>query len=198
MGRDLVVADRCSPHDAGWITPAERNYLETALVAEKKAIAAEVPGLRDVLRNRNVILLLVLFCFLQVGFYGYGLWLPMIVKALSQGTIMLVGWITAIPWVCAMIGSLLISARADRTGDYRTHIAHPILLAALFLALSVWAGPARPLFTVGALSICLGFMYCTGLRSARSWPLTCLRWRWAPSTRSATWVDSSDSSSSAR
>lgn len=149
-----------SPHDAAWITPAERDYLETTLAAEKKAIAADVPGLRDVLRNRNVILLLVLFCFLQVGFYGYGLWLPTIVKALSQGSIMQVGWITAVPWVCAMIGSLLISARADRTGDYKTHIAGPILLAALFLALSVWAGPARPLLAIGALSLCLAFMYC--------------------------------------
>jgi sugar phosphate permease len=149
-----------SPRDAAWITPAERDYLQTTLAAEKQTIAAAVPGLRDVLRNRNVILLLVLFCFLQVGFYGYGLWLPTIVKALSQGTIMQVGWITAIPWVCAMVGSLLISARADRTGDYKTHIAGPILLGALFLALSLWAGPERPVLAIGALSVSLGFMYC--------------------------------------
>jgi sugar phosphate permease len=149
-----------SPRDAAWITPAERDYLQTTLAAEKQTIAAAVPGLRDVLRNRNVILLLVLFCFLQVGFYGYGLWLPTIVKALSQGTIMQVGWITAIPWVCAMVGSLLISARADRTGDYKTHIAGPILLGALFLALSLWAGPGRPVLAIGALSVSLGFMYC--------------------------------------
>ncbi|HUB44921.1 MAG TPA: MFS transporter [Acetobacteraceae bacterium] len=149
-----------SPHEAAWITPAERDYLETTLASERKTIAAETPSLRDVLRNRNVILLLVLFCFLQVGFYGYGLWLPTIVKALSQGTIMQVGWISAIPWICAMIGSLLISARADRTRDYKTHIAGPILLGALFLALSVWAGPARPVLAIGALSLCLGFMYC--------------------------------------
>jgi predicted MFS family arabinose efflux permease len=73
---------------------------------------------------------------------------------------MQVGWISAIPWICAMIGSLLISARADRTCDYKTHIAGPILLGASFLALSVWAGPARPALAIGALSICLGFMYC--------------------------------------
>ena len=149
-----------SPHDAAWIAPAERDYLETTLASERKTIASETPSLRDVLRNRNVILLLVLFCFLQVGFYGYGLWLPTIVKALSQGTIMQVGWISAIPWICAMIGSLLISARADRTRDYKTHIAGPILLGALFLALSVWAGPAHPALAIGALSLCLGFMYC--------------------------------------
>jgi len=45
------------------------------------------------------------------------LWLPTVVQAVSQGTIMQVGCNTAIPRVCAMIGSLLISARADRTRD---------------------------------------------------------------------------------
>lgn len=148
-----------SPDTAAWITPAERDYLDTTLAAEKQAIAAEVPSLRAVLRNRNVILLLVLFCFLQVGFYGYGLWLPTIVKALSQGTIMQVGWISAIPWICAMIGSLLISARADRTRDYKSHIAVPILAGAVFLALSVLAGPRHPVAAIAALSLCLGCMY---------------------------------------
>ena len=149
-----------SPATAKWISPAERDYLETTLASEKRTLAAEVPSLRAVLRNRNVILLLVLFCFLQVGFYGYGLWLPTIVKALSRGTIMQVGWITTIPWICAMVGSLLISSYADRTRDYRTCIAGPILAAALFLTLSVLAGPARPVLAIAALSLCLGFMYC--------------------------------------
>jgi len=154
----FVVDD--SPADAKWITPAERDYLETTIRAEKKAIKAETPSVRQVLRNRNVVLLLALFCFLQVGFYGYGLWLPTLVKALSQGTIMQVGWITAIPWACAMVGSVLMSMRADKTRDYKTYIAGPILLAALFLTLSVLAGPARPVLAIAALSICMGFMYC--------------------------------------
>ncbi len=149
-----------SPRDAAWISPAERDYLETTINAEKKAIKAETPSVRQVLRNRNVVLLLVLFCFLQVGFYGYGLWLPTLVKALSQGTIMQVGWITAIPWACAMVGSVLLSMRADKTRDYKTYIAGPILLAALFLTLSVVAGPAHPVLAIAALSICMGFMYC--------------------------------------
>jgi sugar phosphate permease len=149
-----------TPRDAKWISQAERDYLEATLAAEKNTIAAEVPSLHAVLRNRNVVLLLLLFCFLQVGFYGYGLWLPTIVKALSQASIMQVGWITALPWLCAMVGSLLISARADRTRDYKTHIGVPILLAALFLMLSVAAGPGHPVLAIAALSLCLGFMYC--------------------------------------
>jgi MFS family permease len=62
-----------SPRDAKWISPAERDYLERTITAEKAVIKAKTPTLRHVLRNRNVIVLLTLFCFLQVGFYGYGL-----------------------------------------------------------------------------------------------------------------------------
>jgi sugar phosphate permease len=149
-----------SPATAKWIDPAERDYLETTIRAEKKAIKAETPTIRQVLHNRNVILLLVLFCFLQVGFYGYGLWLPTLVKAISAGTMMQVGWITVIPWGCAMIGSVLMAMRADKTRDYRFWIAAPIFAAALFLTLSVLAGPARPVLAIAALSVCLGFMYC--------------------------------------
>jgi len=154
----LMIDD--SPREAKWISPAERDYLVTTIAAEKQEIKAETPGIRQVLRNRNVILLLLLFCFLQVGFYGYGLWLPTLVKALSQGTILQVGWITVIPWGCAMIGSVLMSIRADKTRDYKTWIAGPILVAAVFLTLSVLAGPERPVLAIAALSLCLGFMYC--------------------------------------
>jgi predicted MFS family arabinose efflux permease len=59
-----------------------------------------------------------------------------------------------------MIGSLVLSARADKTRDYKTYIAGPILMAALFLTLSVLAGPSRPVLAIAALSICMGFMYC--------------------------------------
>jgi len=149
-----------TPRQAKWISPEERDYIEATLAAEKQTLKAAVPSVGLALRNRNVILLLVLFCFLQVGFYGYGLWLPTLVKAISQGTIMQVGWISAIPWVCAMAGSLILSARADRSGNYRLYIAGPILAAALFLALSVLAGQGRPVLAIAALSVCMGFMYC--------------------------------------
>jgi MFS family permease len=149
-----------SPDKAAWISPEERIYLQTTLMQEKQLLKAEVPTLRSVLANRNVILLLVLFCFLQIGFYGYGLWLPTIVKALSRGTMMQVGWISAIPWACAAVGSVVISAWADRTGDYKTAVAGPILIGALFLTVSVIAGPKHPVLAIIALSICLGFIYC--------------------------------------
>ena len=154
----FVVAD--SPQKAKWISPEERQYLEQTLAAEKKSIKSATPSLGHAIRNRNVVLLLVLFCFLQVGFYGYGLWLPTVIKALSQANIMAVGWFTAIPWTCAIIGSLVLSARADKSGNYKAYIAGPILMAALFLGLSVMAGAAHPVLAIAALSICLGFMYC--------------------------------------
>ena len=148
------------PSRAKWISRAERSYLESTLAAEKRVLTSEVPSLRDALANHNVITLLLLFCFLQVGFYGYGLWLPRLVQSLSHGTMMQIGWISAVPWVAAMIGSIINSTHADRTGEHRLHIAVPILAGALFLALSVLAGPGRPVLAIAALSICLGFIYC--------------------------------------
>jgi MFS family permease len=149
-----------SPRQAKWISPAERDYLEATIEAERKEIKAETPSIRQLVHNRNVILLLLVFTFMLTGYYGYGLWLPTVVKALSQGSIMQVGWLTTIPWICAMIGSVLMAMRADKTRDYKFYIAGPLLTAALFLTLSVLAGQARPVLAFVALSICMGFMSC--------------------------------------
>lgn len=148
------------PSQAKWISPAEREYLTTTLTLEKQEIKKQVPSIGHALKNRNVILLLVLFCFLQIGFYGYGLWLPTLVKSLTGGSMMSVGWISAIPWLLAAIGSIINSTHSDKTGDYKWHIAVPIFAGALFLSLSVWMGKENPVLALGALSICLGFIYC--------------------------------------
>jgi len=148
------------PSKAKWISKEEKEYLTTTLTLEKQEIKKQVPSIRHALKNRNVILLLVLFCFLQVGFYGYGLWLPTLVKSITGGSMMSVGWISAIPWLLAAIGSIINSTHSDKTGDYKWHIAIPIFAGALFLSLSVLMGKENPVLALGALSICLGFMYC--------------------------------------
>ncbi|MDR3588046.1 MAG: MFS transporter [Negativicutes bacterium] len=148
------------PTKAKWISKEEREYLITTIAAEQQEIKKQTPSLKHVLKNRNVILLLVLFCFLQVGFYGYGLWLPNLIKAISGGSMMSVGWLAAIPWALAAIGSIINSTHSDKTGDYKWHIAIPILAGALFLTISVFSGKENPILALGSLSICLGFMYC--------------------------------------
>jgi ACS family tartrate transporter-like MFS transporter len=62
--------------------------------------------------------------------YGVFLWLPKILRDLSGRA----GWrltvITSIPFVCALIGMILIGRHSDRTGERKRHVAACALIAA--------------------------------------------------------------------
>ncbi|MDN4074950.1 MFS transporter [Fictibacillus terranigra] len=151
------------PNQAKWISKQEREYLETTLAAERKVIKKAAPRIKDALTNRNVILLLLVFCFLQVGFYGFGLWLPKLIDSISSGSLMVTSLLSALPWIAAMIGSIINSKRADRTGNYKWTLAVPILAGAGCLLISVLFGRSNPILSILFLCLCLGFMYCYGV-----------------------------------
>jgi len=97
----LFVADR--PSEAKWIAPAEREYIETSL-AEDERDAPAAAGWRDVFRSSVVWRLVVVYFLIQVGFYGLNLWLPHLVTTTTKGGDVVVGLVTAIPYVVAIVG----------------------------------------------------------------------------------------------
>jgi ACS family tartrate transporter-like MFS transporter len=68
--------------------------------------------------------------------YGLFLWLPKILRDLSGSG----GWklsvMTAIPFVAALAGMVLIGRHSDRTGERKRHVAACALTAAIGLALA--------------------------------------------------------------
>ncbi|HEX4613193.1 MAG TPA: MFS transporter, partial [Urbifossiella sp.] len=77
----FLLTDR--PAQARWLTPAERDWLETTLDAERRAAAAaEGARPRDVLRLPAVWLLALGIFFTNLGGYAFVFWLPTAVKGL--------------------------------------------------------------------------------------------------------------------
>ncbi len=71
----------------------------------------------------------VAFAF-QTGSYGLQLWTPLIVKEWSGLSDLGVGFVSAIPYIGASIGMVLIDASSDRTGERFMYIAVPSASAA--------------------------------------------------------------------
>ena len=87
--------------------------------------------LRAALTHPTVWLLaLIMFCC-QTGSYGLTLWVPTIVKGLSGFTNLEVGFFSAIPYIAAAIGMVLIGRSSDRTGERFLHIAIPSAIGAI-------------------------------------------------------------------
>jgi len=141
-----LVADR--PSTASWVSRDEREYIETSLERER-ADAPAFAGYRSVLRSSVVWRLVAVYFFIQVGFYGLNLWLPHLVKTTVGGSYLVVGAVTAIPYLFAIAGLWFNARSADRTGRYSVHVLASLALGAIALVLSVVFG------SIAALSIVL-------------------------------------------
>jgi MFS family permease len=141
-----LVADR--PSQASWVSREEREYIETSLEREQ-AEAPRFAGFHEVFRSSVVWRLVLVYFFVQVGFYGLNLWLPHLVKTTIGGSYLVVGAVTAIPYLFAIVGLWINAHSADRTGRYSIHVMVSLTLGAVALVLSVAFG------SVIALSIFL-------------------------------------------
>jgi MFS family permease len=128
-----VLAD--SPKQAAWLTPAERDGLQSLLNSERTSTHKNesfLPALRD---PRVYILALISFSF-SLGSYGVAIWLPQILK--SHGlSLTATGWLSAVPYFFATIGLLLWAGHVDRTGKRISNLAYSCLLGAAAMVFAV-------------------------------------------------------------
>jgi nitrate/nitrite transporter NarK len=89
------------------------------------------------LRSGKLWLLCAIYFMNTLVTYGVFLWLPRILRDASAGAGVQVGWLTAIPFVAALAGMVLVGRHSDRTGERKWHVAVCALVAAAGLLLAV-------------------------------------------------------------
>ena len=132
-----------SPEQAQWLAPEERRWLAERLRLEHHAAhARHGVGLRAALVHPTVWLLGFIIFACQTGSYGLTLWIPQIVRGLSGSSDLLVSMISALPYVAASVGMILIGRSSDRSGERFLHIAIPSAVAAVgFVASAYFTSP---------------------------------------------------------
>ncbi|MBX5494186.1 MAG: MFS transporter [Bryobacteraceae bacterium] len=140
------------PRDARWLTQEERHWLEDTLARDHAANRAKAAGGTPGYLH-GLFLLLVLIWFLDnVGVYGFNLWLPMILRRLSGYSSAAVAFLSATPFVGALIAAAVVSLSSDRRKERRWHTAGPMMIFGCGMALSVLLHESL-WWSVGALSI---------------------------------------------
>jgi MFS transporter, ACS family, tartrate transporter len=153
----LVVLARMTdrPADAAWLSSEERAWLVNTMGAEA-ASGLPQPSfdgaggrMRAALQFRTLMLALGYFG-IMTGLYGYGLWLPQIVKLLGFGVTQ-TGFVAAAPYAAAAVFMSYWGRRLDAKGDRGWHAAAASLLGAvgLFAASALHS----PLMALGALTL---------------------------------------------
>jgi D-galactonate transporter len=147
----FYLVDR--PAQATWLAEDEKAWLhrELATEAAAKEQASGRMTLRLGLTNPRVLQITLLCFFLVSGNFGVVFWMPQIIKALGDLTIMQVGLLTMVPYAAAVVAMVWWGRHSDRTGDRKWHLAIAAVVGAAGLAVS--AVPGHPVLSFVALCV---------------------------------------------
>lgn len=153
--------------DAKWLTLKEKGALISAIASEDAQHATangnssgNVGNDRKtnrwkMLLNPQILLLCGIYFAVQLSIYANTFWLPSIVKQIPGTTELSVGFLSAIPWVCAVVAMYFAAKWQDRATSKR-----PLLVLALLIAAvgTFAAAVATPVLALVFLSVAaMGF-----------------------------------------
>jgi ACS family tartrate transporter-like MFS transporter len=137
------------PKDARWLSPSERDVIESALATEKQTGEEHIHSVWSALKDKRVMLLCAVYFAIVVGLYGIGYWLPQIVQGMGFSNFA-IGLLVALPYAAAGAAQFLWGRHSDNSGERIWHVALPSLMSAVAFALS--AVLAAPFFVLIALA----------------------------------------------
>jgi ACS family tartrate transporter-like MFS transporter len=141
------LSDR--PEDAHWLPAGEREWLGRTMAHERSLREAQHSGshLRTLLGGRVLLICFIYFLNTLVT-YGVFLWLPRILRDVSGLRGAGLSAITALPFLVALVGMVLIGRHSDRTGERKGHVAACALTGAVGLALAAGFHESAPLIVL--------------------------------------------------
>ena len=144
-----------SPEQAKWLQPEQRRWLAERVQSEQRAAhARHGVGLGKALLHPTVWLLALVLFAGQTASYGLTLWIPQIVKSLSGLPTFEVSMISALPYVAASIGMILIGASSDRSGERLLHLAIPTAAGAVgFIASAYLTSPVPSMIALAVAAV---------------------------------------------
>lgn len=150
-----LLTDR--PEQAKWLTPHERSDLVERIRAEEPD-SSDAPARKasEVVRDSRVLRLMLIYFAIQIGVYGVTFWLPALVRRIGGLSDQTTGFVSALPWLFALIGVLVLPWISDRTGNRRGPLALAMTLTVIGL---VGAVVLPPVAAVGSLCVAaFGFL----------------------------------------
>lgn len=151
-----LVSDR--PRDAKWLSPEDKDTLETALQKEQQNIPP-VKNYWQAFRTRTVILLCLQYAFWSIGVYGFVMWLPTIIKEAPNMSIVQTGWLSAVPYLFAIFAMLASSYFSDKTLNRKIFVWPFLLIGALAFYASYLIGTSHFWWSFTLLVIAGAVMY---------------------------------------
>lgn len=146
------------PADAHWLTDAEKQALAAQLHAEQQGLKP-VKNYAEAFQSRTVILLSLQYACWSIGVYGFVMWLPSIIKAAPDMDIVKTGWLSAVPYLLAIVAMLGASYYSDKTLNRKAFVWPFLLIGALAFYGSYALGTSNFWLSFVLLTVAGGAMY---------------------------------------
>ena len=155
LGFVVLVFLTEKPADAHWLSAEQREWLSARIYSEHtEAESRQRLSFKAALEHPTVWLLAAIMFCCQTGSYGLTLWVPTIVKGLSGYTDFGVGLFSAIPYIAAAAGMILVGRSSDRSGERFLHIAIPSVIGALgFIATGMISAPFAAMIALSVAAV---------------------------------------------
>lgn len=144
----FVIPDR--PATATWLSAGERAALDRNLSVTREGHAAS--RFADVLKTPAVYVMALAYFGIMCGIYAVSFWLPTILHDSGIGSPIVLGFVTAIPYLITIPVVLVMTWHSDRKRDRFWHSFIPTLVgAAGLVAAVVWSNQ----FAISFMALCL-------------------------------------------
>ncbi|MEG1080948.1 MAG: MFS transporter [Pseudomonas sp.] len=153
---------------AKWLSPADRQIIKADLEADAASRPVTTSdSLLSVFTNPMIWTFGFVYFCIQSGVYAINFWLPSIIKSLGFSDALLIGWLSAIPYLLAGVFMLLVGRSADLRNERRWHLVVPMLMGAAGLLIAVNFAHSPAIAIVGLSIATMGAL--TGL--PMFWPM---------------------------
>src|SRR6478735_513783 len=146
------------PAEADWLTANEKETLSEQLHKEQQGIKP-VRNYAQAFKNPVVIILCFQYALWSIGVYGFVMWLPSIIKAAPDMSIVKTGWLASVPYVLAVVLMLTVSYYSDKSLNRKIFVWPFLLIGALAFYCSYLVGTDNFWLSFVMLTIAGAAMY---------------------------------------
>ncbi|SAK60913.1 major facilitator family transporter [Caballeronia temeraria] len=153
----FTVKDR--PADAPWMSDKEKADFDAILKSEQAHIAP-VRDYKAAFRSSIVLKCCAIHALWSIGVYGFIMWLPSILKSASKTIdIVSVGWLSAVPYLAAIVLMLIASFLSDKTRNRKLFVWPLLLIGTIAFVGSYLVGTSNFWLSFALLVIAGATMY---------------------------------------
>ena len=133
----VFLTDR--PEIATWLSAEQRGWLMEQLAGEETSQSRTSTGIFSALAQPRVWMLVVVYLGVTTSAYGIGLWLPSLLRSASGRSNLVIGLLSAIPYLATMLSMVVVGISSDRTGDRKWHLAGSAFACSIALGCAAYS-----------------------------------------------------------